>query len=303
MSLTRVWLLCLVLVGGCGGSGQGGADLATAPPDMVAPGCMPNLAPAYFVSSLQFMPAGQGFDLNGDGTPDNQMGQIGQLANSGLAQSIQAGTSIMLVVVAGRQGPPLVEGDQPQASLFVGLDADSPPDPSNNADNGQFFVSTQQFDVNCNPTTAYDHSVVQNGKLESSAAKTNIVIGTIGTIQFVDTRQELVPTSADLTTWQGQTGGIELACSLSITPFPGPNPSSLLDVLANYGIEPDMDRDGDGLEQIIGDGTTIKQCVDGDGTVIMGRNCPCDPRIADGYSGGLQFTVVPATILGVAAGQ
>lgn len=297
------WILVGVLAAGCGGGGQGGADLAMAPPDMATFGCMTNLAPAYFVSSLAFLPSGQGFDLNGDGTPDNQMGQVAQLANSGLMQSIQAGTSIMLVVVAGLQGPPLVEGDQPLTSLFVGLDADTPPDPSNNAMNGQFKVPAEQFDVNCNPTTEFDHSVVQNGKIESMAQKTDIVIGTIGTIDFVDTRQELTPQSADLTTWQGQTGGVELACSLSITPFPGPNPASLLDVLVNYGVGPDIDRDGDGVEQIIGDGTTIKQCVDGDGTVILGRNCPCDPRIADGYSGALQFSLVPATILGVATSQ
>jgi hypothetical protein len=228
---------------------------------------------------------------------------VATLANSGLQQSIAAGTSIMLVVLAGLQGPPLVEGDMPQASMYVGLDADSPPDPSNNADNGKFLVSAEQFDVNCNPTTAFDSAVVHNGEIDATATKTDIVVGAIGTLKFVGTRQTLTPTSADDTTWQGQTGGIELACSLSITPFPGPNPASLLDVLANSGIEPDMDMDHDGLEQIIGDGTTIKQCIDGDGTIIPGRNCPCDPRIADGYSGALQFTLVPATIVGIATSQ
>jgi hypothetical protein len=299
----RPLVLSLVLVCGCGGSGQTVADLGMQPPDMAGSGCMPNLAPAFFVSSLAFLPAGQGFDLDGNGTQDNQIGQVGQLANSGLAQSIKAGTSIMLLVMAGLQGPPLVEGDMPQQSLFVGLDADSPPDPTNNANNGRFNVSTEQFDVNCNPTTEFDTTVVHSGVIDSTATKTDLIVGTIGTLKFVGTKEELMPQGTDLTTWQGQIGGIELACSLSITPFPGPNPASLLDVLVNSGVQPDMDRDGDGVEQIVGDGTTIMQCIDGDGTVIPGRNCPCDPRIADGYSGALQFTLVPATIVGIATSQ
>ena len=61
-----------------------------------------------------------------------------------------------------------------------------------------------------------------------------------------------------------------------------------------------MDRDGDGKEQVVGDGTTILKCIDGDGTEIEGSDCPCDPRITDGYSVAFAGHGVSATIIGLA---
>jgi hypothetical protein len=73
---------------------------------------------------------------------------------------------------------------------------------------------------------------------------------------------------------------------------------TLLDVIATgcgiFPLQPEVDLDGDGLEKFYdesgadsdagptGDGM-IDRCVDGDGTEILGTDCPSDPRIADAY--------------------
>lgn len=72
--------------------------------------------------------------------------------------------------------------------------------------------------------------------------------------------------------------------------------------------QPDVDLDGDGLERfegVMGVGGTeprIESCVDGDGTVIPGRDCVNDPRMADGFSAAFQVTGQWVTLRGIAAG-
>jgi hypothetical protein len=93
-------------------------------------------------------------------------------------------------------------------------------------------------------------------------------------------------------------------CSLSGVPFPGATGGTLLHALVNdpenrAAVSPDVDRDGDGLEQVVGDGADIVHCVDGDGTVIAGADCPCEPRIVDGYSVAIGFDTTTAELVGV----
>ncbi len=298
------WLLVCVGLVGCGPDMTEMPDLAPMPMDMTMAGCMPEYGKVFFVDSLRFMPQDEGFDLDGDGKIDNNMGQVGPLANRELANSIKLGTTIMLVDLHGLDPPPLVDGSKPTLSLYLGLDADQPADPSNNANNGAFKVPIEQFDVNCKASTTFDHSVIKNGGFDCDGKKIDIIAGSIGTIRWLDARLTMSPTSADLTKWTGVTGGLGLTCSLSITPFPGPNTASLLDVMVNgLSMQPDIDRDKDGIEKLVGDGNGIKECIDGDGTVIPGRNCPCDPRMQDGYSGALGFTLVPARIVGTVMSQ
>jgi hypothetical protein len=302
------WLWAFAgLLAGCEPEMMAMPDLSPAPADLAPQGCMPDFGKVFFVDTLRFMPPGEGFDLNGDGKIDNQMGKVAGMANPELQNSIKLGTTIMLVSVTHLKGPPIVDGDHPAVTLLLGLDSDSPADPSNNADNGAFKVPIEQFDVNCNPTTTFDSSAVSGGIIKSASKKVDIVAGSIGTIRWTDAQLTMTPSSpGDLTHWTGVTGGIGDACSLSITPFPGPNTASLLDVLVNLvGLQPDIDRDGDGIEKIVGDlnTVTIKECVDGDGTVIPGRNCVCDPRIKDGYSGALGFSLVPARVVGLVMSQ
>jgi len=74
--------------------------------------------------------------------------------------------------------------------------------------------------------------------------------------------------------------------------IPNGNPDAegtLLDVLAVADVQPDVDVDGDGLEEILASGSHVVACRDGDGTMIAAPDCHLDPRIADGYELTLQF--------------
>ena len=69
---------------------------------------------------------------------------------------------------------------------------------------------------------------------------------------------------------------------------------------------PDVDLDGDGLESFRvartgprGCQPVVTACIDGNGTVIEGRGCYNDPRIADGYSSALTFNANRVNIRGV----
>jgi hypothetical protein len=298
----RVFALSLCIAAGCTPEDvMSTPDLAPAP-DLSAPGCVPEFGSGYFADRLQYLPSDQGFDLNGDGMVDNQTGILASIANQELANAIVNGRSIFVLSVRSLKGPPLVEGDTPTLAFYVAVDGDMPADPSNNAMNGAFRVHREQFDVDCQPTAAFD-SKVESGEIRSTAKKVDTVAGGIGTLTFVDVKMTSAPEQpGDYATWTGKIGGVVPVCTLSLSPFPGPNPSSLLDVMVNvFSIQPDIDRDGDGLEKIVGDGNNVKECVTGDGTVIPGRTCPCDPRMQDAYSGAFQFHLVPARIVGLVA--
>lgn len=69
-----------------------------------------------------------------------------------------------------------------------------------------------------------------------------------------------------------------------------------------YGIGPDVDVDGDGLESytvVSGPNcqAVITGCVDGDGTVIPGHACITDSRMQDGWSSAFHFTAASTTII------
>ena len=73
-------------------------------------------------------------------------------------------------------------------------------------------------------------------------------------------------------------------------------------LVLDFDVQPDVDRDGDGLEQyydLDGDGH-VDTCEDGDGTRVERTDCPLDDRFIDGYALVFVFRVVPAEVIGVA---
>ena len=64
--------------------------------------------------------------------------------------------------------------------------------------------------------------------------------------------------------------------------------------------QPDIDVDSDGFERFEdtdSDGT-IDLCIDGNGTQIIGTDCPLDPRIADAYSEAMRVGGVRGVLAG-----
>lgn len=293
--------LAAVLAGACGGGGG-----ATDPPVDAAPqGCPIPAGESYFMASLEFAPEADGFDLDNDGVVDNSLGRmpVSVLAsmNDGIATEIETG-EIMLAHVLD-WSPPTATDPAVELWLFTGRDADDPPDPSNNASGGaEFYAKPTQFDVNCLPETRTSSGNVIDSVLRGRADDWLFPLASVGAVNLATPRLELTFAS-DFASFSGRLGAVVPLCSLSAVPLLGQDSGTMLDAMVNGpsirgDATIDVDRDGDGLEVVEGDGVGILRCIDGDGTIINGSDCPCDPRIVDGYSMALKFTGVSAKILG-----
>ncbi|MCU1280730.1 MAG: hypothetical protein JWM53_4276 [bacterium] len=299
--MSKLFLLAsLIAAAGCGGSNATASPDLTTPADMaMAAGCHPPFGKSYIITSFTMRPAGDGYDLNGDGKPDNQLGSLASFANPKWQAAITMGWAVYLLDARDLAGPPLVEGSTLNLSFFVGTDADT--DPSNNLGGaGTFYVPSEQFDVNCMTTAGFDNPIVHNGEIDAKKPTLNIVAEGVGNLKFVDVVFHGTMNS-DYSSVSGSVGDVGTACALSLSPS-GINSSSLLDVIVgSFALQPDIDLDGNGLDGFGVDANGISSCITGDGVTIMGHDCPCDPRIHDGYSAAMDFTSAPATILGLTA--
>jgi hypothetical protein len=295
LKLLLIAVPCIVV--GCGGSNPAASPDLEMPADMTAEGCQPPFGNGYIVTTFTMRQAGDGFDLNGDGKPDNELGTLADFANPKWQDAITKGYAIYLLDVRDLAGPPLVEGSTMKLSFFVGVDADA--DASNNLGGlGTFFVPPEQFDVNCMTTAGFDNPTVHNGQIEAKKADLNIVAQGVGNLKFVNVIFHGTM-NADYSVLSGSVGDVGTACALSLAPS-GINASSLLDVIVGtFSLQPDIDLDGDGLDSFAVDANGISSCTNGSGVTIMGHDCPCDPRIHDGYSAAMDFTSAPAKILGL----
>ncbi len=287
----------LCVLAGCGGSGHAVSDGGMADADTSA-GCQPTFGRSFIVSQFTQPPVTDGVDLNGDGKPDNAFGAIGD--NGTWSNLISSGNAIFLFDTMGMPPPggPIADGTALQLAFYLGLYTD--PDPSTYfTGNGRFYAPSSQFDVACNSTAQFDAVTVTGGVIEGHKPTLGLGVHGIGILPFThfiiraqisDDRQQL----------SGRLGGVASLCGFSLLPSPLGAGSFLGMIVNQYKVQPDIDVDGDGLEQIVGDGQDIDHCVDGDGTIIPGASCPCDPRIQDGISGAFDFVAVPATIVGLA---
>jgi len=265
--------------------------------------CDAQFGTTFVIESMGILPGDQGFDLDGDGVLDNSLAFLAPAANYGWIQSIAIGTAIYLFDLL-----PSIEslGDMPARpglTFYEGVDSDA--DPGNNVSgDASFFVSAEQFDVNCDPLDNQFHDATADGAtLHATSPHWAFFMDGVGTLEFEDV-QLTVDFAGDMSTFVGTLGAVWTVCSLSRSPFPGETSGTFLDQMANsYHVAPDIDRDGDGIEQIIGNGDTVDSCIDGDGTVISGPFCACDPRMADGYSVALRGNAVRASIIGVVETQ
>jgi hypothetical protein len=262
--------------------------------------CEPRFGLTYVMDSMRILPPEEGLDLDGDGAIDNALGFLADAINPGWAVKIRTGRMIQLWDLQGWKGPSDPTPAGISMDFYKGRDADEPVDASNNlAGQGTFVVATGQFDVSCQPTSRLERVSMSDGIVDAETSLWEFYEPSVGTVQISDFRLRL-HTSADGQRGWGMGGGAYTLCGLSNISFPGDSYVTLLDFLVNATALPaDVDRDGDGIERIEGDGTGVVRCLDGDGTVIGGHDCACDPRISDGYSVAMAGTGVRARIVGV----
>jgi len=301
-------LLAVVLCGSVAGGCTDGVEDAELPrfdsrtrvdSDIADPfGCDMAFGRTMVIDLLEIMQPWEGFDVDGDGDPDNALGFLASFANAGWRESMQAGDSIFLFDFT----PWLEFLDEPSddlgLSFYNAVDADN--DPSNNhSGDGEFVVSIEQFDVSCEPTSRFDIVSIESTTVTASSDLWKFFIPDYGTATFANIRLAL-DVDEDLAGLSGSMGAVWTICGLATSPFPGSTPGSFLDFAGGaFGAVPDIDRDGDGLEQIVFAEARVQSCVDGDGTEIPGPDCACDPRIADGYSIAFRGSAVPAAIVDI----
>jgi hypothetical protein len=297
--------LPLVLAPACG---DDGTPLMT--PDAPPADAQCTLPPgvSWIFTTAHVVPADQGFDLDGDTTIDNVLGAapnaVRSGANDGLDAAIAGGELLMVMLMTDWSDPPTPDDPDLRFNAFQVYDADMPADSSNNlSGQGRFVVPISQLDLQCRSKTEADETTLVGGVLTARRDSWRFTLTTgLGALEFADAI--IVTTfSSDFATGTSRLGAVMSLCTLSALAFPGDTPGTVLDALVNdEGIGSqvmiDMDRDGDGLEQVRGDGVGVLDCVDGDGTVIDGADCPCHPAIVDGYSVGMEFLAVTAQVVG-----
>ncbi|MBI4510561.1 MAG: hypothetical protein HY698_13090 [Deltaproteobacteria bacterium] len=278
--------------------------LDSGPPDTDAGGslgCDYKFGKTFIVSSMGWLESSEGFDLDDDGEVDNNLGRLSGLINPLYESTVKDG--VRLEIFELTPWPESI-GEEPiatGAAFFWAIDADEPPDPSNNFyGEGQFKIVNEQFDVNCSPMSRLDWTSVHGRRLQGKADRFPFVVTWRGTADY----RKVVfdgEFDNDFKHLRGRVGAAWTSCSLSVLPWPLDLGSSLLDAFVGiFDIRPDIDLDGDGLEELITENQRIVACIDGDGkTRIEGKYCACDPRIADGYSVAYFMEMVPAQVVGV----
>ncbi len=289
-----------MVVAACsGGSGQpdarvGGDDDGSfaPPPCRVTPGR------TFTMTEIRFFGSGAGFDLDGDGDIDNALGFLAPIINQVIRTTIASGFSRYLFNVERWDNAPADDADVAMVAYF-GVDADQPADLTNDfGGHGEFYAIGRDFDVECNPLNALPSGTVTGRRFETESDRLGLFVRNVGTVELVDIRVRF-QMSVDLSTADAELGGVMTSCGLSRSYLPQVDATTLLDVALSDDRQADIDVDGDGLETIGYAAGRVTGCVDGDGTLIEGALCMCDPRITDGYSFAALAHGVSCSILGV----
>jgi len=289
--------LALLLAACSGGAAHqdaaGGGDSSFAPVP-----CPYTFGHTFALSQVTFMPPGMGFDIDGDGNIDNAFGFIGPIANQVVAYNITTGGARYLFDVEGWDQAP-ADDSAAKMVAFGGFDADSPVDPSNDfGGSGRFNVSLRDFDVNCRPLNLSLDGPIAHDELQVKSDRWGLFVGNVGDLEFVKVGLQFTMTS-DLSSADGSMGAVMTACAMSRAYIPQLSSGTMLGIMLSNSRQPDIDVDGDGKETLDFTGDQITGCHDGDGTIIPGPLCPCDPRMADGYSLAVQAHGVRCEIAGV----
>ncbi len=245
-----------------------------------------------------------GFDLDGDDTVDNSIGAsqaIRTILSNEFEASIANGTLLSLSELRDFDGFGADDADL-SIVIYGGTDTDDNLDDNFLGDESFTYQHSWVNSVTCEPVAAAAAQIV-GGELTSSGATIRFFVDTLGGfLEIVNTHVSatLEPDTAGMKTAAGTkalVAGVITGCSLA-QPAVLDLGNSAQHALTIVGVQPDIDRDGDGLEQIVGNIVEIEKCIDGDGTEIPGMLCGCDPRMQDGYSVTFETDLVGAVIVG-----
>jgi hypothetical protein len=262
-------------------------------------GCNPEFHYSYIVDDFVVLPSQEGFDLNGDGKIDNAFGPVSGILTPWYQHQIQDGSETLLFDFSWPP-PPLTAGQFPGAA-FMGIDAQTySPETARYDGNGTFYVPNEQFDVRCRPSSRLMTDVLADGTVTAIVPYFSVVMQGVGTLEYHNAMVRAKLATQDYSEMSCDIGIVQTACSLSQTALSAYEGLSALDMVVGvFQIQPDIDSDGDGPDQLlINQNGNVVECVSGAGVHIKGTSCACDPRIADGYSQAYHWHGVPAKIIG-----
>lgn len=220
---------------------------------------------------------------------------LAPVVNPVLTEQITNGTLLLGLELRGVDDPELRSDDDMSVGMYALVDRDGDPTDNFDADAPETFDLAPGALVDDEPALHFVDATLTDGVVEASG------LSALDLLEGIPLPLSNLSLSGELTVQDGVArtfdegrlrGAVGLGL-LALTPNPlGENcdGATLLDVLATgcglFGLQPDEDVDGDGLERLFdddGDGQ-IDRCVDGDGTEILGVDCPQDPGIVDGYT-------------------
>lgn len=295
----------------------------------------PGTGNAFIIDSLAIADKDRGFDIDGKcrgpgDCVDNSLFQLGQLGNDQIRQGLLGGETLLLIELAGLDKP-FVGNDATLTAKFYGArDADDPFFPANNFQIPSGETKCCEFKINPQSiagippqSRARAPAKIERGQMKSLAPVPISFTLTVGVPPHPEIRVEKVYLSARVPAnlsvlSDGLLGGAVPVNTLAQTENPYcktlnnlcqrmlPN-STLIDLIASI-LQPDIDLDvpPDGLETLTGGANgRISVCKDGNGgdvqpiDVSQPWTCALQREIQDGYSVGITFSGVSATVVGV----
>ena len=277
-----------------------------------------DLPPRNDAGELAFGPAVVLDDLRLSDT-GHSLERWAPLLNIALQLEVEPGKMIVLLEFRRLDDPRGQNDSDLDLGVFFGEDSNGAA-ADNFSGGAELKVSDASLDAIGNPIGLFPHLSVSGGHLSGTlngTARLFVNVPSIGTVPVSD-----AALSADLVPWgtgefgritflvNGRLTGTLRAQDVATIPNPAADAcpgATLLDLavlpcLISNGIQPDVDRDGDGLERFEDadqDGS-IDRCYDGDGTLYVSTpfvSCALDPAFDDGFSASLEFAGVRAIIL------
>lgn len=234
------------------------------------------------------------------------LGPFAGVVNPDIRDSLDLGELLLVIEFLDLASTTGVIND-PDLTLVLYRAADADGDLGNN------FTGAGQFYVDMDTATVIPGASIVNGALLVPAGTfgyLSVLIPGLGELVIINPEISFQVTNDFAGLTDGEILGAVPSRTLDLLPnqtgFGNPT-GTVLDLLAAsiFGVQPDVDVDGDGELETYEDQSpgspaideSISICYDYFG-VFDDDDCPQYPEIWDGYSIGLDFTGVPCTIVG-----
>jgi len=255
-------------------------------------------------------------DIDDNGEEDNTLADMGSPAGEMLAMILNSALDSELDLVSRlmMHYPDIDDLAGPSDAdilviTFGGVDIDNPPDPTDDFDGDEtFYVGGDYVDPCGEPLYYYTEGYFEDGYGWARGEDVILPLGGFAGFTATESFGTFEPYGAGgegvtcgYATIHALGEGADLWDGVDLTVLEllvtGGGPMGLPAV---PGALPDLDLDGDGLEMfVVDDEGHIVRCVDGDHSVLDGRDCWRDEGMRDGFSFVLGMSAVSAHLAGL----